>query len=57
VGLADFGPPLASSGVTGRLVAALDAEDADGPSSTDGCSPFANGAEIAGRIALVDRGT
>ena len=36
---------------------ALDPSNAAGPSTTDGCSPITNAAAIAGRIALVDRGT
>ena len=57
VGLASFGPNLTTESVAGRLVAALDAADTTGPSTTDGCSPFTNAAEVAGNIALVDRGT
>jgi hypothetical protein len=57
VGLATFGPDLTAASVGGRLVAALDAADATGPTTTDGCTPFTNAAEIAGAIALIDRGT
>ncbi|MFN2387944.1 MAG: PA domain-containing protein, partial [Thermoanaerobaculia bacterium] len=57
VGLAAFGPDLTAASVGGRLVAALDPADATGPTTTDGCSPFANAAEVAGSIALIDRGT
>lgn len=57
VATASFGPPLSSAGVTGQAAAALDEANADGPSTTDACSPILNTAEIAGRIALVDRGT
>ena len=57
VGAASFGPPLASPGVSGDLVAALDAADAAGPSTFDACSAITNPAAVAGRIALVDRGT
>jgi hypothetical protein len=57
VGTASFGPPLTAAGVTGRVVAGTDAADAAGPSTSDGCSPFTNAAEVAGNIALVDRGT
>ena len=39
------------------IVAALDAADASGPSTTDGCSPLTNAAAVSGKIALVDRGT
>ena len=57
VGPAQFGPPLASPGVTGAIVSALDASDAAGPSPTDACTAITNAAQVAGRIALVDRGT
>lgn len=57
VGTADFGPSLASRSVSGALAAAQDAADAAGPSSTDACSPIANAGQVAGKIALVDRGT
>lgn len=57
VGLAQFGPPVASPGVTGDIVVALDAADAAGPSTTDGCSPVSNAAAVAGKLAMVDRGT
>lgn len=55
VGAASFGPPLTASGVTGEIVAALDAADVAGPSTTDACGPILN--DVSGRIALVDRGT
>ena len=57
VGAASFGPRLASPGVTGQIVVATDPSDAAGASTTDGCSPITNAAAIAGRIALIDRGT
>jgi len=57
VGTAEFGPGLTSAGVSGPLVAAQDAADAAGPTETDACSPIANAAELAGKIALLDRGT
>jgi len=56
VGTASFGPALTAAGVTGKVVLGQDAADAAGPSTTDGCSPLANAAEVAGNIALVDRG-
>jgi len=49
--------PLAAPGVTGQIVAATDAATADGPSTTDACTAITNAAAVAGRIALVDRGT
>jgi len=54
---AGFGPRLTPDGTTGEVVAALDPADAAGPSTLDGCSPFTNAAAVAGKIALVNRGT
>jgi len=48
VGTADFGAPLNSGGVNGIVVQAL---------ATDGCSALTNGSAVAGKIALIDRGT
>jgi hypothetical protein len=56
-GAAEFGPPLDAVGDTADVVEALDAADANGPTTRDGCSPLDNAPEVAGRIALVDRGT
>jgi hypothetical protein len=56
VGTAGFGLPLSSPGVTAEVVAAQDASDAAGPSTTDACSTITNAAAVAGKIALVDRG-
>jgi len=39
------------------MAAALDAADASGPSTTDGCTALTNAAAVAGKIALIDRGT
>jgi hypothetical protein len=57
VGPAAFGPALSSPGVSGAIVQALDPADASGPSTYDACSPLTNARALAGRIALVDRGT
>jgi PA domain len=57
VGTAAFGAPLTGGGVTGNVVLGLDPADATGPSATDACSPLTNASEVAGNIALVDRGT
>ena len=54
---ATFGPRLSAEGVTGVVVAALDPADAAGPTTLDACSPLTNAAEVAGRIALVNRGS
>ncbi len=57
VGAASFGPALTSSPITSDVVRALDAADAAGPTTFDACSPITNAADVAGKIALVDRGT
>jgi hypothetical protein len=57
VGPASFGAPISSPGVTASVVQAIDPADASGPSTYDACSPLTNARSIAGRIALVDRGT
>ncbi len=56
-GTAAFGPRIGNPSVTANIVAAVDAVEAiAGATATDGCSPFANAADVAGRIALVERG-
>ncbi len=57
LGTADFGAALTVAGISGDVVAATDAADAAGPSATDACSTLDDAAAVAGRIALVDRGT
>jgi hypothetical protein len=57
VGTAAFGPPVSSPGVIGDIVIGLDASNTAGPSTTDGCTPLTNAAAVAGRLAMVDRGT
>jgi len=57
VGTASFGTALTSSGVSGQLALGLDPADAAGPSTGDACSPLTNAPQVAGNIALVDRGT
>jgi hypothetical protein len=57
VGTAAYGPVLVAPGVTGDIVVANDAANASGPSTTDGCTAITNAAAVAGKIALVDRGT
>jgi uncharacterized repeat protein (TIGR01451 family) len=55
-GLAQFGPSIATSPVSGEVVEINDGI-ADLFSVTDGCEePFVNSAEVAGKIALIDRG-
>ncbi|HVT44624.1 MAG TPA: PA domain-containing protein [Thermoanaerobaculia bacterium] len=56
-GRALFGPKLTVSGITGPVVQAIDASNAEGQSTTDACSALTNASEVAGKIALVDRST
>jgi uncharacterized repeat protein (TIGR01451 family) len=57
-GTAAFGPALTPAGTTGDVVLALDAANGAGPLTTDGCDTvFTNAAAVAGKIALIDRGT
>lgn len=53
---AAFGPRADAVPIAGRIVAPTDAANAEGSSTTDGCSSYTNPAEVAGRVALVDRG-
>jgi hypothetical protein len=55
-GTASFGPTVGSPEVSGEVAAALDASDTAGPATTDACSELTNPSELAGKIALVDRG-
>lgn len=57
VGLAAFGTQLSPAVVAGDLVVATDDANAGGPSTTDGCTAITNAGAVAGRIAVVDRGT
>jgi hypothetical protein len=54
---AESSPALTATGVTGDVVLVLDPSDAAGASTTDGCSPLTNASSVAGKIALVDRGS
>jgi uncharacterized repeat protein (TIGR01451 family) len=57
---AQFGPVLTPSGTppgAHNVVIALDAANASGPLTTDGCTALTNAAAVAGNIALIDRGT
>jgi hypothetical protein len=56
-GTAAFGPRVGQPSVTGLVVAAADGANAAGPATTDGCSAFTNAASVAGKLALVERGT
>jgi len=57
IGTADFGAPVSTTPVTGTLVEASDPADAAGTSTKDGCSTFTNASAVAGKVALIDRGT
>jgi hypothetical protein len=57
VGLASFGPSPTDAGVAGQLVAALDPADPNGTSMFDACSSLTTASAVAGKVALVDRGT
>jgi len=57
IGTADFGAPVSTTSVTGTLVEAIDPADAAGTSTKDGCSTFTNASAVAGKVALIDRGT
>jgi uncharacterized repeat protein (TIGR01451 family) len=57
VGTAAFGLPAPSGGLTANVVIGTDPADAAGPLTTDGCSPLTNAAAVAGKFALIDRGT
>lgn len=51
MGRADFGAPLPDPGLTRDVILA---DDGSGTTS-DGCQPFVNGAQVNGKLALVDR--
>jgi Zn-dependent metalloprotease len=54
-GGASFGQPLDGTGITGDVALPVDAVEAGG-TELDGCSPYTNQAEVAGKIVLVNRG-
>ncbi len=57
---AGFGPEadaFAGDGVETDVVVATDPSDGSGASTTDGCSPITNAADVAGNYAYLDRGT
>ncbi len=56
-GTAAFGPSVSEGEVSGNLVRALDEANTSGPTSTDACTALTNASDLAGRVALVDRGT
>jgi hypothetical protein len=56
LGFAAFGGAASSSTLAGRIVQGRDGDVSDGSTPLDGCSPLTNAAEIAGNIALLNRG-
>jgi len=57
-GTASFGAPATSANFAGSVVVGLDAAiPVTSATTTDGCSPLSNAAEVAGKIVLVDRGS
>lgn len=54
---AAFGPAATPANFNGEWVPALDAADAAGPLTSDACSAITNPAAVAGKIAIVERGT
>jgi hypothetical protein len=56
-GAAQFGPPVGSPNISASVVHAVDAANVTGPTTTDGCTAFTNAAAVAGKIALIERGT
>src|SRR5687768_18450794 len=54
-GTAAFGPSVATVNVSAPVVVALDEIEVGG-NQIDGCTPFTNAAEVAGKIALIERG-
>ncbi|WP_308809543.1 myxosortase-dependent M36 family metallopeptidase [Archangium lansingense] len=52
---AAFGPQTFD--ISGDVVLGLDDSNATGPSTGDACTPLTNAAEVAGKIAFVDRGS
>src|SRR5687768_16425864 len=54
-GTAAFGPSVASVNISAPLLVALDQIEVGG-NQIDGCTPFTNATEMAGKIALIERG-
>lgn len=60
-GSASFGPKLDGTGITGDIALAVDdgqpaPDGTPSPSTSDACTALTNGAAVAGKVALVDRG-
>ncbi len=57
LGRARFGPPIPDQGIAGEIVCMFDGDDLDpADTTTNGCSAAANPQELAGKMALIDRG-
>jgi Zn-dependent metalloprotease len=54
---ASFGPEFDTTGVTATAIVATDPADANGPTTTDGCTAYTNAGAVSGNWAYVDRGT
>ena len=52
-----WGPAPTAANFNGNWVPALDAADASGPLTSDGCTAITNPAAVAGNIAMIERGT
>lgn len=55
IGTASFGPAVPDGGLTGEIACLVDNTPAN--SIFDGCEAAVNGADLAGKIALIDRGS
>jgi hypothetical protein len=56
ISTAAFGPAASTAAMSGKIVLAVDAANAEGPTVNDGCTALTNAAQINGNIALIDRG-
>ena len=56
-GAAEFGPSPPATPMVAEIVAALDAANGLGPSTTDACTSLTNDAEVEDNIVLIDRGS
>ncbi|WP_022970991.1 PA domain-containing protein, partial [Xanthomonas maliensis] len=57
VGFADFGPPATPANFPAKTIVLVD-DGVAAASASDGCeTPFVNAAAVAGKVALIDRGT
>jgi len=54
--ISNFGPGRFSGAITEEVVRVIDADNTDSGSFYDGCQEPTNAAELAGKIAIIDRG-